>query len=119
MKALSKVYVIEAELASSLQSVQSIITKLGGVPKVKFKPEITTYNVHLPWSDKIIFALNNIKIGYVDDIIDEILRLEPNIAYDRKTLKNRIATYASKLYKANLIGVKEPGRKKYRYTINS
>jgi hypothetical protein len=82
------------------------VEKVNEVPK--------TYEDANTWKEKILFALGKIQSGFVQDIVDELLKYSKNESSE--VLFKRITQYCSTLKKKKVLGAKTVGNK-FKYFI--
>ena len=72
-----------------------------------------SYSEELTWNEKLLYALNRIKTGFVPDIVDELSKVSKQ---EKEFLLKRITVTASNLKKNKILGAKAYGRK-HKYFI--
>lgn len=72
-----------------------------------------TFEEAVTWNAKILYALNKIESGFVQDIVDE---LKKNMTDDDNTLFRKITTNASAMKGNKILGAKKVGMR-YKYYI--
>lgn len=105
----------ERELDSQLEAVRTTIKIFQNghpvsVPEgVKINTIPKNYEEAQTWNSKIVFALSKIQSGFVQDIVNELLKYSKEI--DEKTLFKKVTTLASVLKKKKVLGGKLFGNK--------
>jgi len=121
---LTTLFEKERQLDKQLEALRTTITIFqNGHPvsvaedneeKEKVNEIPKTYEDANTWKDKILFALSKIQNGFVQDIVDELLKYDKSESSG--VLFKRITQYASTLKKKKVLGAKTVGNK-FKYFI--
>jgi hypothetical protein len=109
-----EIAIIEKQMASVKRTIEAFEgIKYGIEPKAKIPvPEV--YSKHLPWAEKVLWAVKDIGGGVVDDITDALAKFDPNA--DKKSIKSMVTQYASQLKKSGNLQHQKLGIK-HKYFI--
>ncbi len=99
----------EEDLLTKLKAIQKLIAAYSDPSEIIDKSKnkhiddrirYDKYDENATWAEKIMFALQQINEGYVNDIVEFIVKQEPNLA--RNKAKRMVTLVASRLYRGKI-----------------
>jgi len=107
-----------AMIEKQMAAVKRVIEAFEGIKYgIELKNKIRVpeeYSKSLTWSEKVLWAINKIGGGFVDDITAAIANMEPDL--NKETLKRIVTQYASQLKKNNYLKHEKSGIR-FKYFI--